>query len=239
VGFWEGGRRCCVLLSAPVPLQRRAHTTAARRRGSFPASLRSGRPPLRAAAALGRAAAARPRHGEAETTPPRPRAAPTAGRQAHLVDAPQRRDIHRLPAHHARRADARGVLARAAARVAGRGRAGARARGQNQSTHACTPTTTPALPHLSVLTTWRDHSSPAAGAPAPKQRVHANTDTVNALLFTHPRSLPKREPPHLHPPPHLLMMASTSTWMGFWSVSRCTISNACDTMRTFGEGRGA
>ena len=33
-------------------------------------------------------------------------------------------------------------------------------------------------------------------------------------------------------PPYLLMMASTTTWTGFWSVSRCTISNACLTMRT-------
>ncbi len=30
--------------------------------------------------------------------------------------------------------------------------------------------------------------------------------------------------------PHPLMMASTSTWTGFWSVSRLTMSNACLTM---------
>lgn len=33
-------------------------------------------------------------------------------------------------------------------------------------------------------------------------------------------------------PPHLLMMASTRIWMGFWSVSRWTISKACSTMRS-------
>ena len=38
--------------------------------------------------------------------------------------------------------------------------------------------------------------------------------------------------PLIHPSPYLLMMASTTTWTGFWSVSRCTISNACLTMRT-------
>ncbi len=31
---------------------------------------------------------------------------------------------------------------------------------------------------------------------------------------------------------HLLMMASTRTWMGFWSVSRWTISKECLMMRT-------
>lgn len=31
------------------------------------------------------------------------------------------------------------------------------------------------------------------------------------------------------------MMASTTTWMGFWSVSRWMMSNACFTMRTCGR----
>ena len=31
---------------------------------------------------------------------------------------------------------------------------------------------------------------------------------------------------------HLLMMASTRTWMGFWSVSRWMISKECLMMRT-------
>jgi hypothetical protein len=32
-----------------------------------------------------------------------------------------------------------------------------------------------------------------------------------------------------------LMMASTSTWMGFWSDSRWMMSNAWLTMRTWGD----
>lgn len=35
---------------------------------------------------------------------------------------------------------------------------------------------------------------------------------------------------------HLLIMASTTTWIGFWSVRRCTISRACFTMRTYAAG---
>lgn len=38
--------------------------------------------------------------------------------------------------------------------------------------------------------------------------------------------------------PHLLMMASTSTWMGFWSVSRWMISKACLMMPTWEQGEG-
>jgi hypothetical protein len=34
-----------------------------------------------------------------------------------------------------------------------------------------------------------------------------------------------------------LMMASTTIWMGFWSVSRWTMSKACSTMRTCSQGR--
>lgn len=32
--------------------------------------------------------------------------------------------------------------------------------------------------------------------------------------------------------PHLFWMASTVTWMGFWSVSKWMISRACFTIRT-------
>ena len=32
---------------------------------------------------------------------------------------------------------------------------------------------------------------------------------------------------------HLLIMASTTTWMGFWSVSRWMMSKAWETMRTW------
>lgn len=50
------------------------------------------------------------------------------------------------------------------------------------------------------------------GCPVPDCRDHHNTT--------------------LCPLSHLLMMASTRIWMGFWSVSRWMMSNECSTMRT-------
>jgi hypothetical protein len=89
------------------------------------------------------------------------------------VHAAQRRDVHRLPPDHARAADARGVLARAAAR------------GRHGLMRA---------PELCGL---------------PERLGHRTVQR-----------------------PHLLMIASTSTWMGLVSESRWMMSNACFTMRT-------
>lgn len=152
---------------------------------------------------------------------------PVALSNTDLVHAAQGGDIHGLTAHHTSGADAGGILTWPAA-------------GWERDAHMSKPSLLrPSAHHIQAALCPRCCLSILLLQPL----LLASRNMACTLLLRPHVPLTKcmqhacmahyaRKRSKIARGAHLLMMASTSTWMGFWSVSRLMISNACLTMRT-------